>query len=262
MSRAATPRCDHQPLVTEPRVGEAHAGALLADQLRGGHPHVVERHHGVRVRIRVGVARLAHQAHARRVLVDDEQRVLALVIAADELGLEEDVVGAVVGRDVHLLAVEHVVAAVTARRRLDRVDVGARTRLGDRVALVALAADRRLQPGLDLLGRHHLRRPGGRGVQAPAQRIRDAADLLGDEHLLQRREPAAAKLLRQVHRGQAELAGLRLVGVLLLLGDLPTVLLGVQLPRDQVLVDETARPRLHLTVGGGEWVGRHGRTLP
>ncbi len=120
--------------------------------MRRRHADVLERDDGVRVRVRVGVRRLAHEPHARGVLVDEEHRVRAGVRPLGDLRLEEDPVGRVVRRHVHLLAPQHVVVAVAARGRLDRVDVGARAGLGDRVALVPLATDRRDDPPLELLG--------------------------------------------------------------------------------------------------------------
>jgi len=62
------------------------------------------------------------------------------VVATGQLGLEEGEVGAVVGGDVPFDAVEQVVLAVPARGGLDRVDVGARALLGDRVALLPVPA--------------------------------------------------------------------------------------------------------------------------
>src|SRR6478672_9526345 len=104
---------------------------------------------------------------AWRVLVHDEHRVLAVVLAAGELRLEEDVVGGVVRRHVHLLAAQDVVGPIASSRRRDGVDVGARALLGDRVALPPLAADRGLEPAIDLLVGHHLGGPPRRGVHAP-----------------------------------------------------------------------------------------------
>ena len=238
---AAAPRRDHQPLVAEPRVRERHAVALGADQLRGGHADVVERDDRVGVGVRVRVPRLAHQADARRVLVDDEHRVLALVLAADELRLEEEVVGAVVRRHVHLLAVQHVVVAVASRGGLDRVDVGAGARLGDRVALVALAADRRLQPPLDLLVGHRPRAPTPAGVcthqpsafvtRPICSETRTCCSIVNP--------PPPRSFGRFIARTRARCAR-SLVRRALVLGDLAVVLLGVLLPRDQLLVDERA----------------------
>ena len=68
---------------------------------------------------------------------------MVAVAGRRQLGLEEGEVGAVVRGDVPLDAVEQVVLAVPARGGLDRVDVGARALLGDRVALLPLPRDRR-----------------------------------------------------------------------------------------------------------------------
>ena len=96
---------------------------------------------------------------------------------------------------VPLDAVEDPLVAVAAGGRLDRVDVGARALLGDRVALLALAADRRLEVALDLVRRGHRRAPGRRGRRDPAQRVRHPAHLLLDQDLLQRGAAAAAEVL-------------------------------------------------------------------
>ena len=88
--------------------------------------------------------------------------------------------------------VQHPFAAVPAGGRLDRVDVGARALFGDRVALLALAADRRPEVALDLVAGGDRREPGGRRGRHPAERVRHAAHLLLDQDLLQRAAPAAA----------------------------------------------------------------------
>ena len=111
----------------------------------------------------------AHHAHTGGGQVDDEHRVLTGVRRLGELGLEEAVAGAVVRRHVPLDPVEHVLLAVAARGRLDRVDVGAGALLGDRVALVHLAPHRRCQPALALRRRRDLGEPQRRGVDDPAR---------------------------------------------------------------------------------------------
>ena len=68
-------------------------------------------------------------------------------------GLEEHVVGLVERRDVPLHAVEDVVVAVAARGRGQVGDVGAGALLGDRVALLHLAAHGRQQPASRAGGR-------------------------------------------------------------------------------------------------------------
>src|SRR5215471_19775005 len=95
-------------------------------------------------------------------------------------------------------AVEQVVVAISARGRLDRVDVGAGSLLGDRVALVALASRRWLDVPLKLVCRRDGWQPRGRCPDHPGEGVRDAANLLLNEDLLQGRASAAAELRRQV----------------------------------------------------------------
>jgi hypothetical protein len=95
-------------------------------------------------------------------------------------------------------------------------------------------------------------------VDAPAERVRHPADLLRDEDLPDHAESAAAELLRHVHRGQAELPRLPIVRVTDLAGDRSLVLLGMDLPGDQLLVDESTGALLDLAIGSGE-AQRHGR---
>ncbi len=180
-----------------------------------------------------------------RVVVHEQHRVLAGVLAVGDLALEEDVVGGVERRHVHLHAVQHVVVAVPADGRGDGVDVGARALLGDRVALVSLAAHGWFDPSRHLLGRHDRGCPRGRRVHAPAERVGDAAELLRDERLLQHRHPAAADVLRHVHPREPELDRQAVVPLAGLVGEQALVLLRVDLPRDQLVVDEppSARPR-------------------
>ena len=82
------------------------------------------------------VRRCADHADARGRQVDDEHRVLAGVVTADQLGLEERVRRLVEGRHVPLHAVEQVVVAVASGGGRQVVDVGTRELLGDGVALL------------------------------------------------------------------------------------------------------------------------------
>ena len=104
-----------------------------------------------------------------------------------------------------LHAVQHPGAAVPAGGRRDRVDVGAGAFLGDRVALLALAADRGQQVALELVGGGHRREPGRRRGGDPAEGVGHPADLLLDEDLLERGAATAAERARQVRREEAEL---------------------------------------------------------
>jgi len=115
------------------------------------------------------------------------------VRAVGEHCLDEAVVGEVVRRHVPLDAVHDVRIPVEARGRRQVADVAAGVLLGDRVALVPLAADGRPQPPLELLLGRHLRPPLRRGVQAPRHAVGDPPDLLLHQDLLQRREARAAQ---------------------------------------------------------------------
>src|SRR5215210_682593 len=184
--------------------------------------------------------------------------MLALVLATRELRLEEDPVGRVVRGHVHLRAVQDVIVAVPTGGRLDRVDVGAGGLLGDRVALVALASHGRLDPPFDLLRRADGRRPGRGRVNAPAERVGHPADLLRNEDLLESRESAASEVLRHVHREQAERLRLRAMTVSDVLGYPALVLLGMDLPGDQLLVDEPTGALLDVSILGGHVAAFHG----
>ena len=120
-----------------------------------------------------------------------------------------------------------------------------------------LAADRRKDPAFHLKVAHDIRGPSRGGVDAPAERVRDSADLLGDEHLLQHRHPGAPEFLRHVHGGEAELDRGVVMSPPHVVGDRARVLFGVLLPRDQVSVDESARTRLDLSILIGHRVRGH-----
>ena len=72
----------------------------------------------------------------------------------------------------------------------DRVRAGAA--LGDRVALLPLAAHERQHEALDLFGGAGLEHPALRLGEAPAQRVRDAAELFPDRDLVDDARVAAA----------------------------------------------------------------------
>ena len=253
LGRAEAARGHHQPLEPEPLVRERHPVALRADQVRGGDAHVLERDDRVVVADRVRVGRGPDHADARGRQVDQEHRVLAVVRPARQPGLEEGEVGGVVRGDVPLDPVEHVLVAVAVRGGLDRVDVRPRALLGDRVALLAVARDRRPDVALELVGRRDLRQPGRRGGRHPAERVGHPAHLLLDQHLLERGAAAAAQLDGHVGGGQAQLAGPLGVPGGHVGGQFTAGQLGLLLERDQ-LVGEAAGPGLNLAVCFGEAV--------
>jgi hypothetical protein len=175
--------------------------------------------------------------------------VLAVVRAAAQPGLEEGEVGGVVRGDVPLDPVEEVLVAVAVSGGLDRVDVGARALLGDRVALLALAGDRGPHVPVDLVRGGHLGQPRRRGGGHPAQRVGHPAHLLLDQHLLQGGVAAPAELGRHVGRVQAQLAGALGVPGGQVGGQFAARGLGLLLERDE-LVRETAGPGLDGQVFG------------
>jgi alkylation response protein AidB-like acyl-CoA dehydrogenase len=100
-------------------------------------------------------ARLRGGPHDGAGQEDQEQRELALVSEHEQHGQLEGEVGVVVRVDVQLDPDEQVRVGVTLRGALERVDVGARALLGDRVALLALPADRRPNVTLNLVRGGH-----------------------------------------------------------------------------------------------------------
>ena len=183
----------HQSLEPEPLIREGHPVALGTDQVRRRDPDVLEGDDRVVMADRVGVGGRADHANAWGGQVDQEHGVLAGVRAAGQLGLEEGIVGRVIRGDVPLDPVEHVPVLLEAGRGLDVVNVRSRALLGDRVALLTIAADRGPDVALDLIGGGHLGQPRRRGGRHPAERVGDPAHLLLDQRLLQRRAAAAAE---------------------------------------------------------------------
>ena len=253
---AAAPRGDHQPLVPEPLVDEPHPVPFGADEVRPRDADVVEGEDRVVVGQGVRVGGRPHHPDPRRVHVHDEQCVGSGVGPARELGLEEHVVGEVGGRDVPLLPGEDVFVALPARRGFDGVHVGPRALLGDGVALHALAADGRLHPGLELMIGGHPRQPSRRGVHDPSQGVRHPSDLLLDQGLLEHGEAVPSELHRHVDGAEPELAGLSSMPLQDLGGQLAVRELGLDLPRDQFLVDEGTGPFLDGRVLRGHLASR------
>jgi hypothetical protein len=187
--RCADASCrDHHPFEAEPLVGEGHALAVCADEVRHGHPDVSERNDRVVVGDVVHVRRRADYRDTVRRQVDDQQHMLV----GRQLRLHEAVIGDVVRRHVPLDAVDDVLVAVALGRGLDRVHVGPCELLGDRIALVPLATRRRHEPALPLVVGRDVRPPRRRRAHDPCDAVRNAPDLLLHEHLLEHRVARAA----------------------------------------------------------------------
>src|SRR4029077_8108957 len=246
---------DHQPLEPEPLVGERHPVALGADQVGHGHPDVGEGDDRVVVADRVRVRGGADHAHPGARQVHEEHGVLAVVRAAHQLGLEEGEVGGVERGDVPFDAVEQVAVAVPAGGRLDGRHVGPRVLLGDRVALLALAADGGQDVAVDLVGRGHRGQPGRGSGHRPGERVGHPAHLFLDQYLLQGRAPAAAELLGHVRRAEPKLAGPHGVASCQICGQLAACQLSLLLVRDH-LVRERASTLLDVEVVFGQPVHR------
>jgi hypothetical protein len=110
LGRAHAAGRDHHPLETEPLPRVRHAVTLAADQAGGGDADVGEADDRVVVADRVRVGGRAQHAHPGGGQVHQEHEVLAV----GRLGLEEAVVGGVVGGHVPLDAIERPLVAAAA----------------------------------------------------------------------------------------------------------------------------------------------------
>ncbi len=88
------------------------------------------------------------------------------------------------------------------------------------------------------------------------QGIGDPTGLLHDQDLLARGVSRAAEFGWLIDRRKSELAGQLLLPRFNVVGDLALVHLGVDFPRDQLLVDELASTLLDLTILGREPVAQ------
>src|SRR4029453_15802766 len=130
--------------------------------------------------------------HARRVVVDEEQRRAPRPVVVDDVAVEDHEVGVRGACNEPLLAVQDVVAGglVTDRRRRGRAGGRAGVRLRDRVAAVALATERRVEVAGPLRRVAMDERVVGTGDGAP-EPARPLAELLVDDDLVER-APALA----------------------------------------------------------------------
>ena len=227
--------------------------------MRRRHPDILERDDRVVVVERVGVRGGAYDAHAGSVDVDDEERLVAGVRAGGQDCLEERVGRMVERRHVPLHAVQNVVVAVAARSGLQVRHVGPGVLLGDRVALLHLAAHGREEPGRALVVVGHVGPPGRRSRQAPGQAVGDPAGLLLHQHLLEGCAALPADRGRHVGGIEAALDGRCVLRSAHVPGQLPVVLLGGLLERNQP-VGELARSALEVEIRRGQAV--HGTLRP
>jgi hypothetical protein len=136
-----------------------------------------------------------------------------VALAGDRLHEHEREVGDGRVRDPHLRPVEHVVAAVAHRGRLDAGHVGPGARLGDRVASDDPAADEIVHPPALLLLRAPVDdRAGDRGaldVEARREDRRRPADLLDDQRVAHQAGRGASEGFRDDGAEEPELAHAR-----------------------------------------------------
>jgi hypothetical protein len=165
---------------------------------------------------------------------------LAREVATDQNRLHEAVVGQVVGRDVPLDAVDHVLVAVPACGGRQRGDVRAGELLGDGVRLVLLTPHGGQQPPLTLDVGGDVDPPLRRGGHHPPEPVGRPAALLLHQHLLQRGAATAPHGRRHVGGKEAQIDCPAVVFRGHLLRELSTRQLGLEFERDQ-RVDEVVR---------------------
>ncbi len=182
--------------------------------------------------------------------VDQKERWQRLAVH-ERVGHHDVDRGHVAVGDEPLLAVDHPAGLGAPSRGLDARRIGARLLLGDRVGVVQLAAQRRLEPALDLLGG-----PAGEHVvgtrHVPGQRVGRAAELLLHEKPLGLAPALAAVLGRVEPARQARLDRLALDALLELVAHVAAAALGQLLVGDQHLVDEAPRALLQVELLGRE----------
>ena len=143
-------------------------------------------------------------------LLDDEAGHARVRRVGGRVGLREqqDDARAPAVRDPHLLAADHVVVAVADRRRPDRLDVGARVRLGHREGRAHLAGrEPRQEPLLLLLRAVVPDHPAGdeAAVDDPGQRRPAPRELDHDQRVGVEPQAEAAVAFGDRHAEQAEL---------------------------------------------------------
>ena len=144
------------------------------------------------VRVVVREPRVVDELDAGGAGLDQEQRRQPLG-AVDDVGHHDQHAGDVARGHEPLLAVDPPAAVRRDGGRGDAARVRAGLGLGDRVGVAALAAQRRDQVALDLLGRA-LEQDVVGARHVPVETVRDAAELLVDQEPLEHRPPLAAVL--------------------------------------------------------------------
>ena len=180
--------------------------ALLAQQVRAGHPDVLEVQLGGVGGVQAHLVELAAAGEALHAALDDQQREALVAGIGIGAGHDDDQVGVDARGDERLGAVEDPVVAVAHRRGLDAGQVAAGAGLGHRDRADELAGDVAGQPPLLLLVVGQVREVRADDVVLQAQPRggrTELGELLDDDRV----EPevvdaAAAELLGQVEPDQ------------------------------------------------------------
>ena len=143
---------DPETLLGEPGALQLDAVADAADHRVSGDLDVGEPDRRVAVRVVVRELRVVDELDTGGVGLDQEQRRQP-VGAVDDVGHHDQHAGDVAGGHEPLLAVDPPAAVGRDRGRRDPAGVRAGLGLGHRVGVAALAAQRRRDIALDLLGR-------------------------------------------------------------------------------------------------------------
>jgi hypothetical protein len=189
-----------------------HSRALLADHMALRHAHVVEEQLGGVGGVHADLPDLA-AADSLAVHRHHDQRLVLVRRAFRGVGQQAAPVGLHAVGDPHFAAIDHIVAAVLARRGLQRGDVGAAARFADADAADHVAGD----GGGEKLAFQFIRAEAGQrrgahvGVHADGHRHAAAgtvAEGFGHHHRIGEVEPEAAVFLRILDAEQAEVAEL------------------------------------------------------
>ncbi len=227
---------DVHALLDEPFAGQVEPLPHLAQHRVDRHRRVREGVLGMPVGEVVREVGIVRHLHPRQILVDDEQRRLALQ-PVHRPGQHQEVAGDVAVGDEPLLARQAVDVAVPHRLGADAARVGAGMLLGDRVGVAMVTAHVGQQVPLDLLRRAVDEHVGGAPDEHP-EAVREPAQLLVHHDLLGQVEAGAAVLggdvggvqTRGQHRTLDVCVGLR--------RQPSAVPLGLQLQRLQHVVDQ------------------------
>ena len=235
---AAAAGRDVHPLLDEPLRGQLEPLPHLAQHAVQRQRRVGERELGVAIGEVVGEVGVVGHLDAGQILVDDEQRRLALQ-PVHRPRQHQEVAGDVTVGDEPLLARQPVAVTVAHRLGADRARVGAGLLLGDRVGVPMLAADVGKQVALDLVGAAVDEHVGGAPDQHP-ETIGQPSQLLVHDDLLGQVEAAAAVLGGDVGGVQAGVQHRPLDAGVSLRRQPPVALLGLELERLEHVVDERA----------------------